>query len=319
MAIEPFQIVNADGSINQSEYTRCINFLNDYINGNIKVYHKVTWTNPLEVDLSTDESSLEILTRIVNFTENRLLNVDAFNNIKRLFTGILDRYGSTIHTCGRYLEASANFTDGPGYMYDVLSPDETRVLKHQINDEITVYYLDDDNKTILEYNDTAYAQLCSDSELPTCNFPQLSLTSNRLTSNVDTYPNLYHGYLSGVYSEFQRLSGQYVGSSTLFYFSECNDILYTTGANSYQDTRLNEIINFNYKASVSNKTIPTRGIDLSKVKSVQDAVVNPGNANAYVMATAVNSEVDYLSPVALTSLTETDWIKIWQDETQTNV
>lgn len=310
MAIIPFQIVNTDGSINQSEYKRCIDFLNDYIAGDIKVYPEVTWANPVEVDLSTDESSLEILSRLVMYTSNRLLNQEAFENVRKLFHGILDRYGSTIHTCGRYLDQSANFVDGPGYKYDVLSQDETPVLSHQLNNDITIYYLDDSNKTVLEFNDRHYYNLNSDTDLPDCNFPQLNLNPKQLTSNVDTYPNIYRGNLCGVYSEFQRLSGQYIGSSTLFYFSECNDQLYTTGGSSYLDDRVGTILNFNYKASVSNKSRPTRGVDLSTVKSVQSAVVNPGYVNAYVPSATVNPSVNYLSPVFFTSKDQEDWIII---------
>lgn len=310
MAVEPFQIVNTDGSVNQSEYTRCINFLNDYINGDILVYPTVTWTNPVEVDLTSDESSLEILSRLVMYTSNRLLNQEAFENVRKLFHGILDRYGSTIHTCGRYLDQSANFIDGPGYKYDVLSQDETPVLSHQLNDDITIYYLDDTNKTVLEFNDKHYYNLNSDADLPDCNFPQLNLNPKQLASNVDSYPNIYKGNLCGVYSEFQRLSGQYVGSSTLFYFSECNDQLYTTGGSSYLDNRVNSILNFNYKASVSNKSRPARGIDLSKVSSLQSSVVNPGNVNAYIPASTINTEVTYLSPTFFTSLNSSDWITL---------
>ena len=37
MSIEPFKIINADGSTNQAEYERCIKFLNDYKDGKIPV------------------------------------------------------------------------------------------------------------------------------------------------------------------------------------------------------------------------------------------------------------------------------------------
>ncbi len=318
MAVEPFQIVNSDGSVNQSEYDRCIQFLNDYTSGLIKVYPEVTWSNPLEVDLSQNKSALEILAELIMFSNNKLLNKQAFENIHKLFRGLLDRYGSTIHTCGRYLDVSANFTDGPGYMYDVILDENTEVKTSQINSDITIYYLDDDNHTVMEFVDQAYKNVNADAQLPNCNYPLNNLTTNSLTSNVSGYPNIYHGYLSGVYSDFQRLAGQYVGSSTLFYFSECNDILYTTGGSSINDQRLHEIVNFNYKTTVSNKSKPSRGVDLTKVSSVQSQVQNPGNVNAYIMSNTVNSEVNYLSPIFFTSLTESDWIKTWQDETQIN-
>lgn len=319
MAVEPFQIVNADGSVNMSEYNRCIQFLQDYTAGTIPVYPEVTWTNPLEVDMSQEKSALEILAELILFTNNKLLNKTAFNSIYKLFQGILNRYGSTIHTCGRYLDASADFIDGPGYMYDVITDSNVQVKTSQINADITVYYLDDDNHTVLEYADQAYRNVIPDTVLPNCNYPLLNLTSNTLTSNVSGYPNLYHGYLCGVYSDFQRMAGQYVGSSTLFYFSECNDQLYTTGGSSFSDSRLHEILNFNYRTGVYNKSRPSRGITLSNVSSIQNQVVNPGYVNAYIMSNIINTEVNYLSPVFFTSLTESDWIKTWQDETQTNV
>ena len=131
MAVRPFKIINDDGSTNQSEYERCVQFLNDYVEGKIPVYPPLSWDNPFEVDMSRDKSALSLLVEILKQETNRLLTPNAFNNIKLLFKGILDRYGATIHTCGRYLEQSANFKDGPGYMYDVFSKEN--YLKQSIN------------------------------------------------------------------------------------------------------------------------------------------------------------------------------------------
>ena len=114
--------------------------------------------------------------------------------------------------------------------------------------------------------------------------------------------------MCGVYSDFQRLSGQYVGSSTLYYFSECNDELYTTGASSYRDDRVNEVINFNYRAKVSNKLKPARGVDLSLVGQAQSSVVNPADVNAYIAPATVNPSVTYVSPTTLTANEPTEWI-----------
>lgn len=307
MPIVPFQILNEDGSVNQSEYNRCISFLQDYTSGLVKVYPEVTWANPLEVDLSTDESALEILSRYILYTNNKLLNKQAFANIKKLFHGILDRYGSTIHSYGKYLEASKDFNDGPGYMYDVFTPEEKEVKVHQLNDDISIYYLDDENHTVLEYNDTAYAAK-NTANLPISNYPTYNLNNRILQSNLTDYPDVYKGNLCGVYSDFQRLSGQYVGSSTLFYYSMCNDQLYTTGGNSYTDSRLKEVINFNYRAVVSNKSRPARGIDLSNVKMSQDAIVTPEDVLAYIPPSTVNPSVNYLKPTFFTAQTEAEWI-----------
>ena len=309
MPIEKFKIINNDGSVNQSEYNRCINFLNSYITGEVKVYPKLVWTNPFEVDMSTEESALEILSRVILFESNRLLDKKAFNNIKKLFTGILDRYGSTIHSYGNYLNASKNFKDGPGYMYDVFTSDEKEVKVSNLNSDIDIYYIDDDNHTVIEYNDRAYSGTVLLDTVPTTNYPSNNLSSynNSLVSNVEGYPNVYKGNLCGIYSDFQRLSGQYVGSSTLFYYSECNDVLYTTGGNSYKDNRLGQIVNFNYKAVVYNKSKPTRGVDLSLVSQAQESIIEPQAVNAKLNPELVNPSVNYLAPTFFTSLNETDW------------
>lgn len=307
MPIEPFKIINEDGTTNQSEYERCIKFLNDYVSGTVKVYQQLTWSNPFEVDLSQQKSAYELINDILN-QDNRLLTRTAFDEVKKLFKGILDRYGSTIHTYGSYLECSKDFTDGPGYMYDVFSKDEKPVIKRKLNDNISIYYIDDENHTVLEYNDTAYANSCIRGTEPKSNFGVNSLDDRGLVSNVTNYPNVYKGNLAGIYSEFQRLSGQFVGSSTLFYYSECNDILYTTGANSYNDTRLNQIINFNYQASVANKTKPARGVRADLITIARENLQGAHTVNAYVPPNIINPEVNYLTPIFLTAADETEWL-----------
>lgn len=312
MPIVPFNIVNQDGSINQSEYERCINFLNDYTSGLVKIYPEVTWANPLEIDMTRDESALEILSRYILYSSNKLLNNKAYRDIRKLFHGILERYGSTIHSYGKYLEASKDFTDGPGYMYDVFLPSEKPVKVSKLNSDIDIYYLDDDNHTVLEYNDKAYTAKNIDN-IPITNIPINNRDNTVIVSNVDTYPDVYKGNLCGVYSDFQRLSGQYVGSSTLFYYSMCKDQLYETGLNSYNDSRLREVINFNYRAKASNKSIPAQGISLDKVSNLQKNVVNIEEPNAYIRPSLINPEVNYLSPIFFTAQNENEWINI--DET----
>lgn len=306
MPIEPFKIINDDGSVNQSEYIRCVDFLNDYVNGVIKVYPKSVWTNPFEVDLSQQKSSYTLLKEIVEQQENRLLNTEAFSSVVKLFKGLITRYGSTIHTYGRYLEESANFTDGPGFRYDVFTKEDTPVLKEELNNNISIYYLDDDNHTVLEYNDVDYSST-NNNNIPNCNFPYLNTFPTQIEGTREDYPYVYKGNLCGVYSDFQRLSGQYVGSSTLFYYSECNDTLYTSGAQSTYDSRINGIINYNLGAFVSNKSKPTRGVDLSLVKDAQDAVVDEAEVTAYIPPSTVNPSVNYLSPTFFTANDETEW------------
>lgn len=311
MAITPFKIINDDGSTNQSEYERCVQFLNDYVEGKIPVYPPLSWDNPFEVDMSRDKSALSLLVEILKQETNRLLTPNAFNNIKLLFKGILDRYGATIHTCGRYLEQSANFKDGPGYMYDVFSKEETPVKKETISSNLSIYYLDDEAHTVIEYNDTAYANTIDSATLPDSNYPLNNLVSKVLVSNVDTYPNVYKGNLAGVYSEFQRLSGQYVGSSTLFYYSECNDTIFTTNGNGFQDKSTGEVINFNYNMPIGNKAQPVRGIPLDKCTALQSNVLNQANTNAYLTPDNVNGTIPYISPKTLLSVSSDDVENYW--------
>lgn len=311
MAIEPFKIINDDGTTNQSEYRRCIQFLNDYIAGNVKVYPPIAWANPYEIDMTQAKSAAELLRDCVMYDTNKLLTPEAWNNIKGLFTGIIERTGSTIHTCGKYLEYSSEFADGPGYAYDIFtepSAKQTKVLSSKLNDDITIYYLNDKNHTVLEYNDTAYANECSYEIPQTANFPSLDIYPSRLLiSNVDTYPSVYKGYLSGVYSDFQRLAGQYVGSSTLFYYSKCDDILYTSGLTNRGEDRIDEYMQVTANGWGANRTKPTQGLELSKIASCQSAVVNNDQVNAYIEPSVFNTNINYISPTQLTAEDETEW------------
>lgn len=311
MAIEPFKIVNDDGTTNQSEYNRCIQFLNDYIAGDINVYPPIAWANPYEIDMSRDESALVLLRDCLNYESNKLFTPVAWKNFKNLFTGIIERYGSTIHTCGNYLESSVDFQDGPGYMYDVftdINEDSAQVKSKVLNDDITIYYLNDKNHTVLEYNDSEYANETRLVTKPSVNFPSFNIYATRyLLSNVIDYPGVYKGYLSGVYSDFQRLAGQYIGSSTLFYYSECNDSLYTSGLHNHTDDRINEYMQFTATGYQYNKTTPTRGIELDRVTTAQNAVTNEDQSNAYIDPALFNTELTYISPTQLTAGDIEEW------------
>ena len=307
MSITPFQIVNEDGTFNQSEYERCINFLQDYVNGNINIYPKLTWDNPFEVDLSQELSSYTILRNILMQETNRLLDNTAFNNVKKLFKGVLTRYGSTIHTVGRYLENSDEFLDSPGYMYDVLTQEETPIKKEVVNSGLNIYYLDDENHTVLEYNSEILAQYVN--LFPKFNQPNYALIPDDTITNSNTKSySAYYSFLNGIYSDFYRLAGQYVGSSTLFYYSECNDKMYITGGEAYEDSRINTPVNFKLNANVSNKSIPATGVPLTIVSSAQDSIQNEAFANAYAVPSIINTTVNYLSPTFFTAAKTSDWL-----------
>ena len=74
MPIEHFKIINEDGTTNQAEYNRCIEFLNSYIDGTIPVYPETTWTNPFEIDLSQQKSAYTLIKEIVEQPTNKKNN-----------------------------------------------------------------------------------------------------------------------------------------------------------------------------------------------------------------------------------------------------
>lgn len=313
MAIDKFKIVNSDGSTNQSEYNRCIQFLNNYVNGVITVTPETTWENPLEVDMSQDKSAFEMLNNILTLNRNRLLTKKAYNSIKKLFKGLLDYYGAGIYANGSYISQSKNFLDGPGTMYDVFTDNETEVQRRQLSDELAIFYRNDDYKTVIGYEDTSYIST-TDGKQITWNTPVLSPTVvQHYKSNIDNHPNVYKGNPSGVYTPFYRLCGQYIGSSTLFYYSECNDTLYTSGLNAYSDSRINEIINPKKFTPLAIYTTPSRGVDLSMVSTAQNKVNNPQNVNASLSATYTNTTIPYTHPTKMTAAEESEWII--EDET----
>lgn len=305
MPIEHFKIINDDGTTNEAEYNRCITFLQEYTQGTLKIYQQMTWANPFEVDLSQPLSAYTILKNILLLEENRLLTPTAMNNIKKLFKGLLSRYAGTIHTYGDFLENSANFTDGPGYMYDVLTKDATAVSKEEVSDTLDIYYLNDENHTVIEFNDKEFKN--KDNVTPDTNVPSYTLSETTISGNYSG-PTTYFGNLGGVYSDFQRITGQYVGSSTLFYYSYCNDQMYTTGINSYEDSRIGGIVNFNHGMTVYDKTMPARGIELARVGELQSAVENPYTIYGYIPPEEINPTVNYLGPTFWTAADETEWL-----------
>ena len=82
MSIERFKIVNDDGSTNKSEYERCIQFLNDYIEGKVKVYQKLDWDNPYEVDMTRELPANVLLKEVkVDVDVGGLLNNGGFMKV----------------------------------------------------------------------------------------------------------------------------------------------------------------------------------------------------------------------------------------------
>ena len=308
MPVTPFKIVLEDGSIDQSEYTRCIEFLNSYIAGEIKVYPETVWTDPYEVDLSQNKSATEIISDMLQLSSNKLLTKTAFNQIQKLIKGMLEYYGATIHTTGAYLDASESFIDGPGYMYDVLRNEkDIEIVRSDTDPALTVYYKKDEGHTVVEYGDNVYKNT-TNTAISTLNHPIDTTQAQRLVSNVSTYPNVYKGYPSGVYTYFYPMSGYYVGSSTLFYYSEVNDILYSSNLTSYYDDRTKDTIIPRRFIDEKRSAIPTKGFDFSLISSLQSSVFNIDKANASINFALANPNITYLTPVDLTAAEPSEWI-----------
>lgn len=309
MPVTPFKIVLEDGSIDQSEYTRCIEFLNSYIAGEIKVYPETVWANPYEVDLSQNKSAYELISDILQLKNNKLLTKTAFKQIQSLIKGMLEYYGATIHTAGAYLDVSGSFIDGPGYRYDVLRDEQDiEIVKSDVDPALTVYYKKDEGHTVVEYGDNYYRNDLDYTIISNLNHPIDTTQAQRLVSNVDTYPNVYKGYPSGVYTYFYPMSGYYIGSSTLFYYSECKDQLYTSNLSSYYDDRVNDTIIPRRFIEEKQSAIPTKGFDFSSIASVRSSIMNADKANASINYATANPNITFLTPTDLTAAEPSEWI-----------
>ena len=307
MPIAPFQIINPDGTTNQSEYDRCIEFLQQYVGGTINVYGEVTWTNPFEVDMTQEKSSYTMLREILFQSTNRLLNRTTFDSIKKLFKGTITGLGRTIHPIGNFLELSADFVDGPGYMYDVFTSDETPVKKDTTytEDNIDIYWLDDDSHTTIE----VYSVNTHDGRdyTPAMNIPKNGV----LLPVIDTQyclTDIYRSpYLSGVYSDFQMQVGEHLQSSILFYYSQCLSPLYTSGGASYYEPSIDEIVNFTRNAVIGTSSKPAQGLELTSISSARNAINLPDKLNAYISPNIINPNQPYNAPNFFSAANATDW------------
>ena len=307
MPIAPFQIINPDGTTNQSEYDRCIEFLQQYVGGTINVYGEVTWTNPFEVDMTQEKSSYTMLREILFQSTNRLLNRTTFDSIKKLFKGTITGLGRTIHPIGNFLELSADFVDGPGYMYDVFTSDETPVKKDTTytEDNMDIYWLDDNSHTTIE----VYSVNTHDGRDYT---PAMNIPKNRvLLPVIDTQyclTDIYRSpYLSGVYSDFQMQVGEHLQSSILFYYSQCLSPLYTSGGASYYEPSIDEIVNFTRNAVIGTSSKPAQGLELTSISSARNAINLPDKLNAYISPNIINPNQPYNAPNFFSAANATDW------------
>lgn len=260
MPIAPFQIVNPDGTTNQEEYNRCMEFLQSYIAGTVQVYPELVWDNPYEINEDATRSSLEILldeiygghdTDTPVEVENRLLTVNAFNQFKRFFRGFVKGISRTLIPDPQWLANSNNFIDGPGYRYDIFDFEEPEVIWEYNH----LPYVNDDNRTLMgvtclyNYRATETMNILNRGPSSTnkpyytgyyYNIPGYQRVENSDLANIP-YQGItqqIHGYDCYLLSLFFRTVRQYQQSSGLFYLSYCNDELFTSGYSNYYEPRL---------------------------------------------------------------------------------
>lgn len=313
MPITPFQIINPDGSTNQAEYDRCIEFLNQYVNGEVRVYGDVTWENPFEIDMTQEKSAYTILRDVLMQSTNRLLTRTAFQSIKQLFTGLVQRTGSTIRCGYQYLQDSKNFIDGPGYMYDVFTKEQTEAKHEALASTPTslegIYYLDDENHTVIcmnRYDPSSYR--VSSWYVPELNIPANGLSLPEIDNCWSKTDMIGGVMLSGVNSDFYITVGEHLQSSILHYYSQCLSPLYTTGGASYYEPAIDEIINFTRNSVIGTSSKPAQGLDLSSVSTARNALQLQDKFNAYISPSIINPNIPYNAPNFFTSNNASDWL-----------
>lgn len=322
MPITPFQIINPDGTTNQSEYDRCVEFLQQYVGGTVNVYGEVTWTNPFEVDMTQEKSSYTLLREILNQSTNRLLNKTAFESIQKLFKGTISGLGRTIHPSGNFLELSEDFVDGPGYMYDVFTSTETTVKKDTTYSNVSssdntknmdIYWLDDDNHTTIQLLSKTVTHRTSVNYTPSMNIPKNGVSLPDIDNDV-SMSDVYQSYRNcGVYSDFQLQVGEHLQSSILFYYSQCSSPLYTTGGASYYEPAIDEIINFTRNAVIGTSSKPAQGLSLSQVATARSALQFADSLNAYISPSVINPNQPYNAPNFFTAQSALDWNVYYQE------
>lgn len=307
MPITPFTIVNPDGSINQNEYERCIKFLNDYTNGSVPVYQTSTWTQPLEVDTTVQVPANIIVSQVVeNNSNNRLLTAKAFEDLKNMCIGMVSRAGTTLHTAYGYYIASKDFEDGPGYMYDVFNlTQDNRVYLYKTDTIHGIYHLMDKYHTVLDGDGGYDINSVNNRFIPNTNLPSI-YGGNGLESNMSYIPENSGNGIPCIYDAAYELSNNN-NSALMFYYSKCNDKLYTNNE-SYVDDRLAMEVNFTSDKSELNYIKYATGIDNNKIQQCRDAILGDIDSEfRYIPPNNTNSDITYISPNTFLALDSTEW------------
>lgn len=276
MPVEPFQIVNSDGTINQTEYQRCISFLEQYVQGLVPVYASMTWTNPFEVDLTQQHSSLYILRDIMTAPTNRLLTKSATDHIVNLFKATVSGLSRPYVMSYEQIASSKDWSlDSPGYCYDEATGD----IEHQVyfedcfptftqssNNHWDTYdfhaaWKNDDYHTTISLGhrirNKNYTTADEYRQFPSPTERLESFLNDNVAHSVSILvgaspgaagDSIYGGNLLQLWTN--PTSHHYKQSAALWYLSECNDPLMTRSTNWY-DERLNTQYNVRYVSGIN--------------------------------------------------------------------
>lgn len=309
MSITPFQIVNPDGTTNQEEYNRALEFLNSYIAGTVPVTPELVWDNPYEINEDATRSSLEILldeiygghnTDTPVEVKNRLLTANAFNQFKRFFRGFVKGISRTLIPDPQWLANSNNFIDGPGYRYNIFDFEEPEVIWEWNH----LPYVDNDERELMgitciynyEANETKniLTQQPSSTNKPYYTGWNYNIPGYDRIKDVQrfwTVPALnqrvFDTYLLSL---FYRTARQYQQTTGLFYLSQCNDQLFNSGYLNYYEPRLNRTMYFTLNQTIEfegGKVMS--GCPLSQVETARSKVIYNNSAldiNAFKTETA---------------------------------
>lgn len=275
--IQPFKIINDDGTTNQEEYNRCIEFLNNYVNGSVPVSGKLVWANPFEINEDNERSSLEILIdEIYNETAtdvntelvtNRLLTANCFNQFKRFFRGFVKGFSRTIYTSTGVLSYTKSYKDGPGYYYDPFTKEQTEMIWSIGH----LPYLNDSERTLMSFNEKIenkkYGRDITEEDNPDWFYNSKEEIFNYSST---TYNQLIGG---GYMSLFYYTNHQYKQSNGLFYLSECTDRLLRAGMTNYFEDRLNKEMIFTVYSNHSgaqNDGKQCLGFELNQIQNIID-------------------------------------------------
>ena len=300
MAVTPFTIVREDGSIDMEEYNRCIEFLQQYIAGQVQVSAKLTWANPYELNEDGVRSSLEILIDEIygdsadTVITNRLLTAECFSQFRRFFRGFAKGLFRTIYQSQAFPLYSHRFTDGPGYNYNVFDFEEPQMVCEIGH----LPYVDNSEREIVGFHNKITERLYNKSIDPdNATDEEYCLNYNIYTGEYDGQGTYNKSYSPNVYSIFYRVIWQHKQTSSFFYYSYCTDQILRHGMNNYYDDRLERTIFVHlFGNNTSGGGSIGQGFPLSQVATIR---ANNLVCDHNFLDTSLFSNSTYLNPTSI--------------------